>query len=254
MNDSGIRITKPKRKHKNQTAFKKRVNFIPFISFFVFIAFALIIYLQWPQNGWNRKEKSLEEIKDNVNGAYIIVNNNVPYFTVDDYKLDTFESYSELDKLGRCGVAFANVSKEIMPTEERGEIGNIKPTGWKQAKYEGVVDSTPPYLYNRCHLIAYCLTGENDNEKNLITGTRYLNIEGMLPFEQEVARYLSNNDNHVLYRVTPMYEGNNLLASGILMEAYSIEDKGEGVSFCVYCYNKQPGVEIDYKTGESKLE
>ena len=143
---------------------------------------------------------------------------------------------------------------KTMPTEERGEIGNIKPTGWKQAKYEGVVDSNPPYLYNRCHIIAYCLTGENDNERNLITGTRYMNIEGMLPFETEVARYLSENEkNHVLYRVTPMYSKNNLLADGVLMEAYSIEDKGKGVSFCVYVYNKQPGVEIDYKTGNSKL-
>ena len=140
-----------------------------------------------------------------------------------------------------------------MPTESRGNISNIKPTGWQQKKYEGIVDSKPPYLYNRCHLIAYCLAAENSNEKNLITGTRYLNVEGMLPFEEEVAKYLDNNDTHVLYRVTPIFKGNNLVASGVLMEAYSVEDKGEGISFCVYCYNVQPGIDIDYKTGESYL-
>ena len=140
-----------------------------------------------------------------------------------------------------------------MPTEERGTIGNIKPSGWNQAKYEGVIDSKPPYLYNRCHLIAYCLTAENANEKNLITGTRYMNVEGMLPFEEQVAKYLDQNDNHVLYRVTPVFDGDNLVASGVLLEAYSVEDNGEGVCFCVYCYNVQPGIEIDYKTGESSL-
>jgi DNA-entry nuclease len=159
-----------------------------------------------------------------------------------------------LDPLGRCGVAYANVSRELMPTEERGEIGNIKPSGWNQEKYEGVVDSVPPYLYNRCHLIAYCLTAENANEKNLITGTRYMNVNGMLPFEEKVAKYLDTYDNHVLYRVTPIFEGNNLVASGVLMEAYSVEDEGKGICFCVYCYNVQPGVKINYKTGESELE
>ena len=141
-----------------------------------------------------------------------------------------------------------------MPTEERGEIRDIKPSGWCQAKYEGIVDSTPPYLYNRCHLIAYCLTAENANEQNLITGTHYMNVEGMLPFEEEVARYLDRNDNHVLYRVTPIFQGNNLVASGVLMEAYSIEDNGSGICFCVYCYNVQPGVTIDYRTGKNRKE
>ncbi len=140
-----------------------------------------------------------------------------------------------------------------MPTEERGQIGSIKPTGWIQARYEGVVDSNPPYLYNRCHLIAYCLTAENANEKNLITGTRYLNTEGMLPFEEKVAKYLDQYDHHVLYRVTPDFQGNDLLAKGVLIEAYSIEDQGQGICFCVYCYNVQPGVTIDYTTGESRL-
>ena len=188
--------------------------------------------------------------------AFIDLNNNIPFFSDSEKKnTEDFEKYSELDSLGRCGVAFANICKEIMPTEERGEIGSIKPTGWKQAKYEGIVDSKPPYLYNRCHLIAYCLTGENANEKNLITGTRYMNVQGMLPFEEKVARYLdSHENNRVLYRVTPDFEEGNLLASGVLIEAYSIEDNGEGICFCVYCYNVQPGVVIDYKTGENKAE
>jgi len=175
-------------------------------------------------------------------------------FTNEDKSTISFESYSKLDWLGRCGVAFANVGRDLMPRDNRGEIGDIKPSGWVQAKYEGIVDSKPPYLYNRCHLIAYCLTGENANEKNLITGTRYMNVEGMLPFEEKVAKYLDKSDNHVLYRVTPVFAGKNLLASGVLIEAYSVEDQGKGICFCVYVYNVQPGVEIDYATGESWLE
>lgn len=185
---------------------------------------------------------------------YVCINDNVPFFTEEEKNTDTFESYSELDDLGRCGVAFANVSRELMPTEKRGKIGSVKPSGWRQAKYEGLIDSDPPFLYNRCHLIAYCLTAENANEKNLITGTHYMNVEGMLPFEEQVAKYLDRNDNHVLYRVTPVFEGDNLVASGVLMEAHSVEDDGEGISFCVYCYNVQPGVIIDYATGKSYLK
>jgi DNA-entry nuclease len=185
---------------------------------------------------------------------YCVVNDNVPYFTEEDKKCASFEEYSELDSLGRCGIAFANISRELMPTEERDVIGNIKPSGWHQAKYEGLIDSEPPYLYNRCHLIAYCLTAENANVKNLITGTRYLNVEGMLPFEEQTAEYLDKNDNHVLYRVTPVFEGDNLVASGVLIEAYSVEDNGAGICFCVYCYNVQPGIEIDYKTGKSHVK
>lgn len=143
--------------------------------------------------------------------------------------------------------------KKLTPTKERGKIRSIKPSGWRQAKYEGIVDSTPPYLYNRCHLIAYCLTAEDANEQNLITRTHYMNVEGMLPFE-EVARYLDRNDNHVLYRVTPIFEGDNLVANGVLMEAYSVEDNGAGICFCIYCYNVQPGVTIDYRTGKSWRE
>ncbi len=182
---------------------------------------------------------------------YVCINDNVPFFTEEEKTKDTFESYSELDNLGRCGVAFANVSRELMPTGKRGKIGSVKPSGWRQAKYEGLIDSDPPFLYNRCHLIAYCLTAENANEENLITGTHYMNVEGMLPFEEQVAKYLDRNDNHVLYRVTPVFEGDNLVAGGVLMEAYSVEDDGEGISFCVYCYNVQPGIAIDYATGKS---
>lgn len=186
--------------------------------------------------------------------AYAIINDNMPFFEAEDKQTKTFECYSELDLLGRCGVAYANVSRELMPREKRGEIGRVKPTGWQQAKYEGIVNSRPPYLYNRCHLIAYCLTAENANEQNLITGTRYMNVEGMLPFEEQVARYLDNHDNHVLYRVTPVFDGSNLLADGVLMEAYSVEDNGDGICFCVFCYNVQPGVRLDYSNGDSELE
>ncbi len=182
--------------------------------------------------------------------AYVELNDNVPSFSKKDMTSKAFEKYSELDDLGRCGVAYANVCRETMPTEERGNIGMIKPSGWHTVKYDNVDGK---YLYNRCHLIGYQLTAENANEKNLITGTRYLNVEGMLPFENLVADYVEETDNHVLYRVTPIFKGDNLLASGVQIEAYSVEDKGKGVSFNVYCYNVQPGIKIDYTNGDSKL-
>lgn len=183
--------------------------------------------------------------------AYAEVNHNQPFFEVDEITTEPFEWYSDLDALDRCGVAYANICQELMPTEERGEIGMIKPSGWHTVKYPEVIDDL--YLYNRCHLIGFQLAGENANEKNLITGTRYLNIEGMLPFENQVANYVKNTGYHVLYRVTPIFSERNLVADGVLMEAYSVEDEGAGVCFCVFAYNVQPGVEIDYKTGESKL-
>lgn len=185
------------------------------------------------------------------NEAWVEVNGNVPYFTDEDMSLakTPCEYYSELDSLGRCGETFANVGVETMPTEKRGEIGMVKPTGWHTVRYDDLVDGK--YLYNRCHLIGYQLAGENANVQNLITGTRYLNVVGMLPFENEVADYVHETGNHVFYRVTPDFEGNNLVASGVLMEAKSVEDNGAGVQFCVYCYNIQPGVVIDYATGES---
>lgn len=180
---------------------------------------------------------------------YIKVNGNVPRFSDEEKKTAAaFENYSGLDTLGRCGVAFACVDKETMPTEERGPIGSIKPSGWHSVKYD-FVDGK--YLYNRCHLIGYQLTAENANEKNLITGTRYLNTKGMLPFENMVADYVKETGNHVLYRVTPVFEGKNLVASGVYMEAYSVEDDGEGICFYVYVFNRQPGVKIDYLTGDS---
>ena len=218
------------------------------------ICLALFCFLKWRSSEAHRKYQASLKIPEYSGQAYAEINGNIPFFYEEDKTTRSFESYSELDSLGRCGVAYANVSREFMPTEDRGEIGSIKPSGWQQAKYEGIVNSSPPYLYNRCHLIAYCLTAENANEKNLITGTRYMNVEGMLPFEEAVARYLDRNDNHVLYRVTPIFEGNNLVASGVHIEAYSVEDEGAGICFCVYCYNVQPGVKIDYKTGESKVE
>lgn len=181
--------------------------------------------------------------------AYTTINNNIPFFAADDILSTGHEFYSPLDELGRCGPAMALVGKETMPTEERGEIGMIKPTGWHTVKYSGIVDGN--YLYNRCHLIGYQLSGENANEKNLITGTRYFNVTGMLPFENEVADYVKNTGNHVIYRVTPVFAGDNLVADGVLMEAYSTEDNGEGVCFCIFVYNIQPGIEIDYATGDS---
>ena len=196
-------------------------------------------------------EFRLSDIPEYTDSPYVAVNGNVPYFTEDDLTDVSFESYSDLDSLGRCGVAYASVSTDTMPTEKRGSIGEVKPTGWINAKYD-FVDGK--YLYNRCHLIGYQLTAENANEKNLITGTRYLNVQGMLPFENLTADYVKETGNHVMYRVTPIFEGDNLVASGVLMEAESVEDEGDGVLFCVYVYNVQPGVTIDYATGKSELE
>lgn len=192
---------------------------------------------------------SLDDIPEFSDSPYVTVNDNIPYFTENDLTTEAFETYSELDDLGRCGVAYANVCQELMPTEERGEIGQVKPTGWHTVKYDFV---SGKYLYNRCHLLGYQLTGENANEQNLITGTRYLNVEGMLPFENMVADYVEETDNHVLYRVTPIFQDDELVARGVLMEGLSVEDDGEGICFNVYCYNNQPGVIIDYATGESQ--
>lgn len=183
--------------------------------------------------------------------AYAIINDNMPDFSDEDKKsTEPFEEYSELDELGRCGVAYADICKELMPEEERGEIGQIKPSGWHTVKYNGIVDGN--YLYNRCHLIAYQLAGENANEKNLITGTRYLNVQGMVPFEDQVAQYVKDTGNHVLYRVTPYFEGDNLVANGVQIEAWSVEDEGSGICFNVFCYNVQPGIDIDYASGSSR--
>lgn len=179
---------------------------------------------------------------------YIIINDNIPYFMDSELTSDSYEYYSPLDSLGRCGVAIACVGKEIMPTEKRGEIGMIKPSGWHTVKYDNVDGK---YLYNRCHLIGYQLTGENANVENLITGTRYLNVDGMLPFENFVADYIDETENHVLYRVTPIFKDDNLLASGVQIEAKSVEDSGDGICFNIYAYNSQPDIVIDYSNGDS---
>lgn len=191
-----------------------------------------------------------DEIPAYSSSLYVSLDNNIPNFTEDELSVKSYEYYSPLDSLGRCGTAVACVGKDLMPTEERGTIGQVKPTGWHTVKYDNVDGK---YLYNRCHLIGYQLSGENANERNLITGTRYLNVQGMLPFENMVADYVKETNNHVMYRVTPVFEGNNLLATGVKMEGYSVEDKGDGICFNVFCYNIQPGIYIDYTTGDSYL-
>ena len=195
--------------------------------------------------------KILQEYPEYTGAYYEEIGDNRPEFSKEDYTTNPFEKYSELDELGRCGTAYANICRELMPEEERGPIGMIKPSGWHTIKYSHIDGK---YLYNRCHLIGFQLAGENANEKNLITGTRSMNVDGMLPFENEIAEYVRDTGNHVLYRVTPVYEGDNLVASGVEMEAWSVEDEGEGVCFHVYVYNTQPGVSIDYATGKSRLE
>ena len=199
----------------------------------------------------NQVSYDLASIPEYSNANYVVLNNNEPNFTESDYTTDSFERYSELDSLGRAKVAYANIGVDLMPTEERGSIGQVKPSGWHLVKYDIV---NGKYLYNRCHLIGFQLTGENANEKNLITCTRQMNTVGMLEFENKVANYIKSTNNHVLYRVTPIYKDDNLLASGVVMEAYSVEDSGEGIKFNVFVYNVQDGIDIDYKTGVSKLK
>ena len=195
---------------------------------------------------------SMAEIPVYAGSPYVELHGNEPYFTEGELTTNSFELYSDLDALGRCGTAYACIGQDLMPNEPRGEIGMIKPSGWHTVRYDTVIEDK--YLYNRCHLIGYQLTGENANEKNLITGTRSFNLDGMLPFENMVYQYIVEMGRHVLYRVTPVYEGDNLVASGVVMEALSEEDEGMGIKFCVFCYNVQPGIGIDYATGESWLE
>lgn len=191
----------------------------------------------------------LDAIPDYSGSAFVTVNDNEPKFSKRMITEESSESYSKLDSLGRCGTAYACIGVDLMPTEERESIGMIQPAGWHTVRYDNLI--ADKYLYNRCHLIGYQLTGENDNEKNLITGTRYMNVEGMLPFENQVADYIQSTGNHVLYRITPIFEDDNLVCHGVQMEAYSVEDDGEGISFNVFVYNVQPNIEIDYSTGES---
>ena len=193
---------------------------------------------------------NIEDVPKYRGIPYVEINDNKPSFS--DKDKDRVEEYSKLDKLGRCGPAFANVGKELMPTSPRESIRDVRPSGWHTVKYDGIIEDR--YLYNRCHLIAFMLAGENANERNLITGTRYFNVEGMLPFEIQVADYVKSTGNHVLYRVRPIFKGNDLVARGVQMEAQSVEDGGEGISFNVYCYNVQPDIRINYKDGSSQPE
>lgn len=232
------------------SAFGRKLTAAISLLLLIFAVAGCQISIEFPYSSQTVSYASLEDIPEFTDSPYIKINDNQPYFTEDDYSDASYESYGKLDKLGRCTSAIANIGKDLMPTEKRGAIGSVKPTGWQVAKYD-FVDGK--YLYNRCHLIGFQLTGENANEKNLITGTRYMNVDGMLPFENMVADYIKETNNHVLYRVTPVFKDNELVARGVLIEALSVEDKGEGICFNVYCYNNQPGVTINYATGESEL-
>lgn len=218
-----------------------------FLTVVILAVLAFVITHFW----WNKTSVTLDEIPPYSGKPYIELNHNIPQFELGELSRLEFEVYSFQDVFGRCGRAFANISPKTMPTEERGEIGMVRPSGWQTVRYDFIDGG---YLYNRCHLIGFQLAGENANERNLITGTRYFNVEGMLPFENMVADYVEKTGNHVLYRVTPIYEGNNLVASGVQMEALSVEDGGAGIRFHVYVYNVQPGVVIDYATGDSWAE
>ena len=214
------------------------------------VAIAVLEELEEEARTEGASADSVEEIPPFSGEAYIAINGNVPFFAEEELTTESYEEYAELDDLGRCGVTMACIGVDIMPTEDRGDIGSVKPSGWKSVKYD-IVEGK--YLYNRCHLIGFQLAGENANKRNLITGTRYLNIEGMLPFENLVADYVQETENHVMYRVTPIFEGDDLVAQGVVMEGWSVEDEGEGVCFCVFAYNAQPGIVIDYATGDSAL-
>ncbi len=231
---------------------KQKINkaYLP-LSLIILLLFSFTDYLQEPvskpQEEYNIIQKN--SIPPFTDEEYIILNGNIPYFKLADYDSSSFEKYSDLDELGRCGVAVANIGIDLMPTKERESIGMIKPTGWHTVKYD-FVDGK--YLYNRCHLIGYQLTGENANPKNLITCTRNMNAKVMLEFENKVAKYIKETKNNVLYRVTPIYDGDNLLANGVIMEAMSTNDNGNSLMFNVFVYNVEEGVKIDYKTGESE--
>ena len=221
-----------------------------FIKKLAMFCFNLVILLALSFNVEAKKQNVRNVVIPCFNGnSFVILNGNNPNFTLSGFDVKVFEYYSKLDYLGRCGVAYANLGKELMPFKKRGTIGLIRPTGWHTVRYDNIESK---YLYNRCHLIGYQLTGENANIRNLFTGTRFMNVMGMLPFENLVANYIRKTNNHVLYRVTPIFNGDNLLADGVQMEAMSVEDFGKGILFNVFVYNNQPGIIIDYKTGKSK--
>ena len=226
---------------------KKKLTLGSIVVILLLIAIYLILPSPEPEV---LPEASLDQVPAYSGEPFVVLDNNIPQFTEEEQTTVSYEQYGELDALNRCTYTMACIGQDLMPTEDRGNIGQVKPTGWVSAKYD-FVDGK--YLYNRCHLIGFQLTGENANEMNLITGTRYMNVDGMLPFENMVADYIKETGNHVLYRVIPVFEGDNLVAHGVTMEAWSVEDDGEGICFYVYVYNVQPGVEIDYSTGESWL-
>ncbi len=242
-------MRKRRRKRRNQ---KNAINrFLLAVIFFLILS--VVVYYYEPIRKYFPffdGSYATQDIPTCNGNFYSVLNNNQPNFVDSDYTTKAFEEYSNLDYLGRCGVAFANVGQELMPTEDRESISSIKPSGWQSIKYD-IVDGK--YLYNRCHLIGFQLTGENANEKNLITCTRSMNVEGMLPFENEVAQYIKETNNHVLYRVTPVFEGKNLVASGVQIEASSVEDRCGEICFNVFVYNKEEGIAINYLTGESSL-
>ena len=214
--------------------------------------FAVVALINWLMPAQQPPHAvSLQDVPAFSGETYVVIGDNRPLFDEEDITAVSYEFYSELDDLGRCGYTMACIGKDLMPTEDRESISQVKPTGWKQKQYDFVDGKS---LYNRCHLIGFQLTGENANERNLITGTRYMNVDGMLPFENMVADYIKETGNHVLYRVTPIFQGDELVARGVQMEAYSVEDSGEGICFHVYVYNNQPGVTIDYATGHNWLE
>lgn len=227
---------------------KKNLSKREFILLLIFVV-GMGLY-NWYQTA-NLESYTIEGLPEYSGEFYVVIDENQPAFPEEDKTTEAFEQYSELDALGRCGVAYANLGQELMPTEKRENISSVKPSGWVQGFYDFVDGES---LYNRCHLIGFQLAGENANELNLITGTRSMNTQGMLPFENMVADYIDETDNHVLYRVTPVYNGTDLVAQGVQMEAWSVEDDGEGICFNVFCYNVEPGVEIDYATGENWLD
>lgn len=242
------------RKSRRRQLWKKAIPLLLSLAAVLMVRLAPQIqeYVPWLYDIiFNEQNISIDEIPEYSGSPYVKINNNLPGFTQEEITTVAYESYSSLDILGRCGVAMACIDESLMPTEERESISEVHPSGWQVAAYDFVDGG---YLYNRCHLIGFQLTGENANEKNLITGTRYLNVEGMLPFENMVAEYVRETDNPVMYRVTPIYEGYNLVAEGVQMEAYSVKDKGASICFNIFVYNVQPGVEIDYTTGASKCQ
>ena len=235
----------------NKKSFELKLTVAAFILILLLVAAATVVYYILPEEP-DIPAVTLEngEIPEFAGEPYVELYGNQPQFDKDDITAKSFERYSPLDELKRCGTAVASVGRDLMPTEARESIGSVKPSGWKVAKYD-IVNGN--YLYNRCHLIGFQLTGENANERNLITGTRYLNVDGMLPFENMVADYVKETGNHVMYRVTPVFVGDEPVARGVIMEGYSVEDDGDGICFNVYCFNEQPGIEIDHATGDSRL-